>query len=47
MATIMNTVPKLYSLFHEVWRCGHCGREFADCTACCAHESQCGDMTRC
>ncbi len=35
------------SLFHEVWTCGSCGRHFPDATSCCAHESQCGGLTRC
>jgi hypothetical protein len=35
------------SLFHEVWTCGTCGRHFPDATSCCAHESQCGGLTRC
>ncbi len=35
------------SIFHEIWTCGRCGREFTDCTSCVAHEEQCGDMTRC
>ena len=30
------------SYFHELWTCGHCGREFGDCTSCVAHEQQCG-----
>ena len=30
------------SPFHEEWRCGSCGRSFADATSCCAHEQQCG-----
>ena len=32
----------LDSLFHELWTCGRCGREFGDCTSCVAHEQQCG-----
>jgi hypothetical protein len=32
----------LYALFHELWTCGRCGREFGDCTSCVAHEQQCG-----
>jgi hypothetical protein len=32
----------LDSVFHELWSCGHCGREFHDCTSCVAHEEQCG-----
>jgi hypothetical protein len=35
------------SLFHEVWTCGECGRHFPDATSCCAHEAQCGELTRC
>ncbi len=30
------------SYYHELWTCGHCGREFGDCTSCVAHEQQCG-----
>ena len=30
------------SYFHELWSCGHCGREFGDCTSVAAHEEQCG-----
>jgi hypothetical protein len=30
------------SLFHEIWKCGSCGRSFDDATSCCAHEAQCG-----
>jgi hypothetical protein len=37
----------LDSIFHESWTCGHCGREFGDCTSCVAHEEQCGGLTRC
>jgi hypothetical protein len=32
----------LDSLYHELWTCGRCGREFGDCTSCVAHEQQCG-----
>jgi hypothetical protein len=32
----------LDSIFHELWTCGHCGREFGDCTSCVTHEQQCG-----
>lgn len=32
----------LDSYYHELWTCGHCGREFGDCTSCVAHEQQCG-----
>ena len=32
----------LDSLYHELWTCGQCGREFGDCTSCVAHEQQCG-----
>jgi hypothetical protein len=35
------------SLFHEVWTCRTCDRQFPDATSCCAHESQCGGLTRC
>ena len=36
-------VPKAHdSYYHELWTCGHCGREFGDCTSCVAHEQQCG-----
>jgi hypothetical protein len=35
------------SMFDEVWKCGRCGREFGDATACCTHEAQCGVMTHC
>jgi hypothetical protein len=35
------------SLFHEVWTCRTCDRDFPDATSCCAHESQCGGLTRC
>ena len=35
------------SLFHEVWTCRTCDRNFPDATSCCAHESQCGGLTRC
>jgi hypothetical protein len=35
------------SLFHEVWTCGECGRHYPDATSCCAHEAQCGELTRC
>jgi hypothetical protein len=44
LSAAMPTV--LDSLFHESWSCGHCGREFADCTSCVAHEEQCGGLTR-
>jgi hypothetical protein len=37
----------LDSLYHELWTCGRCGREFGDCTSCVAHEQQCGgQLTR-
>ena len=32
--------------YHEVWTCGHCGREFGDCTSVTAHEQQCGGLAR-
>jgi hypothetical protein len=35
------------SVFHEVWTCRTCDRHFPDATSCCAHEAQCGDLTRC
>ena len=37
----------LDSIFHESWSCGHCDREFPDCTSVVAHEEQCGGLTRC
>ena len=38
-----SALPKpLDSYYHELWTCGHCGREFGDCTSCVAHEQQCG-----
>ena len=37
----------LYAMYHELWTCGRCGREFGDCTSCVAHEQQCGgNLTR-
>jgi hypothetical protein len=36
----------LDDVFHEKWSCGHCGREFRDCTSCVTHEEQCGELTR-
>jgi hypothetical protein len=36
----------LDDVFHESWSCGHCGREFNDCTSCVTHEEQCGELTR-
>jgi hypothetical protein len=45
MSVVRRTAVKAQSLYHEVWHCGKCGREFADCTACCAHEAQCGSMS--
>jgi len=47
MTTTLDAASKARSLFHEIWRCANCGREFADATRCCAHESQCGGMTHC
>ena len=42
-ATLASAMPTaLDSLYHEVWSCGHCGREFGDCTSCVTHEQQCG-----
>jgi hypothetical protein len=42
-ATFTPALPGvLDSLFHELWTCGSCGREFGDCTSCGAHEQQCG-----
>jgi hypothetical protein len=35
------------SVFHEVWTCRTCDRHFPDATSCCAHEAQCGGLTRC
>ena len=41
--TLASAMPNaLDSIFHESWTCGHCGREFGDCTSCVAHEQQCG-----
>jgi hypothetical protein len=40
---ISAALPKpLDAYYHELWTCGHCGREFGDCTSCVAHEQQCG-----
>jgi hypothetical protein len=37
----------LDAYYHELWTCGHCGREFGECTSCVAHEQQCGgNLTR-
>ena len=47
MSAVLNADAKTRSLFHEIWKCGRCGREFTDATRCCAHESQCGHMTHC
>jgi hypothetical protein len=51
MSTIASKLDRLAatatSIFHEIWSCGRCGREFGDATACCAHEAQCGVMTHC
>jgi hypothetical protein len=47
MAAVLEAAPKVRSLFNELWTCGRCGREFPDATRCCAHEQQCGVMTRC
>jgi hypothetical protein len=42
-STLSSARPNvLDSLFHELWTCGRCGREFGDCTSCVAHEQQCG-----
>jgi hypothetical protein len=42
-AALGSAMPKpLDSLYHELWTCGRCGREFGDCTSCVAHEQQCG-----
>jgi hypothetical protein len=47
-ALLHSALPNgLDSIFHEIWACGHCGREFLDCTSCVAHEDQCGGLTRC
>jgi hypothetical protein len=41
--TLAAAMPNaLDSIFHESWSCGHCGRQFPDCTSCVAHEEQCG-----
>ena len=47
MTATLDAASKTRALFHEIWRCAHCGREFDDATRCCAHESQCGGMTHC
>ena len=48
MAAVLNAATsKSKSLFHELWTCRHCGREFHDATRCCTHEAQCGVMTHC
>jgi hypothetical protein len=31
----------------ERWECSSCGRAFSSATTCCAHEEQCGGLTRC
>ena len=42
-ATLASATPSvLDSIFHELWTCGSCGREFGDCTSCVTHEQQCG-----
>jgi hypothetical protein len=47
-ATLASALPQpLDSYYHELWTCGHCGREFGDCTSCVAHEQQCGGLARC
>jgi hypothetical protein len=46
-ATLAAALPHaLDSYYHEIWTCGHCGREFADCTSVAAHEQQCGGLSR-
>jgi hypothetical protein len=41
--TLASALPHpMDSYFHEIWSCGHCGREFGDCTSVAAHEQQCG-----
>jgi hypothetical protein len=47
MSAVSSAAAKIQSLYHEVWRCGKCGREFHAATDCCAHEVQCGRMTHC
>jgi hypothetical protein len=42
-ATFAAAMPSaLDSIYHELWTCGRCGREFGDCTSCVTHEQQCG-----
>ena len=42
-ATLASALPRpTDSIFHELWTCGSCGREFGDCTSCVTHEQQCG-----
>lgn len=46
-ATLTAALPHaLDSYYHEIWTCGHCGREFGDCTSVAAHEQQCGGLAR-
>jgi hypothetical protein len=47
MTQVMDTLKQVRSLYHELWTCAHCGRQFGDATACCTHEQQCGQMTHC
>jgi hypothetical protein len=47
MSAVRRSAATAKSLYHEVWRCRLCNREFADATNCCAHEAQCGRMTHC
>jgi hypothetical protein len=47
-AVLSSALPNVMDdIFHELWSCGVCGREFHDCTSCVAHEEQCGELTRC
>ena len=42
-ATLASALPHpMDSIYHELWTCGRCGREFGDCTSCVTHEQQCG-----
>jgi hypothetical protein len=47
MTATREAAAKAAHLFHEIWRCANCGREFDDATRCCTHEAQCGTMTHC
>lgn len=48
LAPLPSATPHyLDAYYHELWTCGHCGREFGECTSCVAHEQQCGgNLTR-